>query len=190
MMKCEICHLLLQRNKRTKHDKSKQHKYYSNLILNTYFVKDVKLDEFEEVFSTYYFNHTKKFDSFTVRVYWKVINDIQYKIFVPQVVSFGTVVHSMTVNIKETACDFLDRAKKDYLTGVEIEKRDKNEIGFISDLKNITFNHYMDLPEPMIRRKMIRKFFEVKSGDIINFEYNWILRCFYELLLSFYDFKK
>ena len=73
----------------------------------------------------------------------------------PHVVSFGMVVHSMTVNIEETACDLLDRAIKAYLTGLEIEKKDEIEIGFISDLNDITFNHYMDLPKPMNCRKMI-----------------------------------
>ena len=93
----------------------------------------------------------------------------------PHVVSFGTVVHSMTVNKKETACDFLNRALRAYLTGHEMDKIDEIEIGFISDLNDITFYHYMDLLKPMICRKMVRRLFEVKSEDINDFEYNWIL---------------
>ena len=46
MMKCEICHSLIQRKNKTKHDNSKKHEYFPNLILNTYIVADVKLDEF------------------------------------------------------------------------------------------------------------------------------------------------
>ena len=144
------------------------------MILNTYIVKDVKLDEFEDVMSKYYFDDMGKFNSFTVRVYWKVNNEVQFKLSVPHVVSFGMVVHSMTVNIKETACHFLDRAIKAYLTEHEIEKIDEIEIGVISDRNDITFNHYMDLPKTMICRKMIRRFFEVKSVDINDFEYSWI----------------
>ena len=59
-MNCEICHSLLQRKNPTKHDNSKNHKYFSNLILNTYIVKDVKLDEFKDVLPKYYFDHMKK----------------------------------------------------------------------------------------------------------------------------------
>ena len=92
----------------------------------------------------------------------------------PHVVFFGVVVHSMTVNIKETACDFLDRAKKAYLTEHEIEKLDEIEIGFTSDLNDNTFNHYMDLPKAMKCRKMIRRLFEVKSEDNNDFEDNWL----------------
>ena len=50
----------------------------------------------------------KKFNSFTVRIYWKVNNDIQFKLSVPHVVSFGMRPLSMTVKIKETACDFFN----------------------------------------------------------------------------------
>ena len=159
MMKFETSHSLIQR--KNKPDNSNKHKYFSNLILNTSTVKDVKLDEFKDVVSKYYFDHVKKFISFTVKICCKVNNEHQFKLSVAHVVSLGMVVYPMTVNIKETASDFLDRARKAYLKGHEIEKIDETEIVFISDLKDITFNHYMDPPKPMICRKMIRRFFEV-----------------------------
>ena len=173
MMKFEICHSLLQMENKTKHDNSRKHKYSSNLILNTYNVKDVKLDEFKDVLSKYYFDHMKKLYSFTVKVYWKVNDELQFKLSVHHVVSFGMVVYSMTVNIKEIACDFLDRAIKAYLTGQDIAKIDEIEKGFIY-LNHITFNHYMDLPKMIFCRRMTRSFFEVKSEDISDFEIKWI----------------
>ena len=127
--------------------------------------------------SKYYFDHMKKFNSFTVRVNWKVNIEIQFKLSVPHVVCFGMVVHSMTNNIKETAFDFIERAIKAYLTEHEIENKDEIEIGFISGLNDITFNHYMDQLKPMICRKMIKILFEVKSEDFNDFEYNWIHGC-------------
>ena len=142
-MKCEICHSFIQMKNKTEHDNSKKHKYYSNLVLSTYIVKDVKLDEFNAL-SKYYFDHMKNFISFTVRVYWNVNNEIQFKSCVPHV-SFRLIVHSKTANIKETAFDSLDRALKAYFTGLEIEKIDEIEIGFISDLNDITLDHDMDL---------------------------------------------
>ena len=145
------------------------------MILNIYIVKDVKLDETKDVMSKYYFDHMKKCNGFTVRVYWKLIKEIKFNLSVPHVVLFGTVVHSITFNINETACDFLNRPIKAYLTDHEIEKIDEIEMGFISDLNDITFNHYMDLPKPMICRKLTRKFFAVKREEINDFECNWIL---------------
>ena len=122
----------------------------------------------------------KNINSFTVRIYWKVYNEIQFILSVSHVVSFGMIVHSMTVNIKETACDSLDRAIKAYFTGHEIEKIDEIQLGFISDLKYITFKNYMDLPKPMICRKMIRRFCEVKSEHIKDCNYTWIPGCLYD----------
>ena len=119
----------------------------------------------------------KKFNIFTVRVYWKVNDENQVKLTVPHVVSFGMLVHSMIVNIKETACDFLYRARNAYLTGHEIEKIDEIEIGFVSDLKDITFNHFLNLPKPMICRKTISRFVDVKSEDLNDFENIWIPVC-------------
>ena len=95
----------------------------------------------------------KKFIIFTVRIYRKINDEFQFKLSVPHVVSFGTVVHSMTVNIKEIAYDSLDRAIQAYLTGHEMERIDETESIFISDLSDITFNLYRDLPKPMICRK-------------------------------------
>ena len=80
---------------KTKHDNSKKHRYYSNLTLNTYFVKDVKLDEFKDVLFKYYFDHMKKFKIFTVRVYWKVNDEIHIKLSVPHIVSYGTIAFTM-----------------------------------------------------------------------------------------------
>ena len=92
------------------------------MILKTYFVKDVKLDELRDVMSKYYFEHLKKFNSFTVRVSLKVDDEIQFKLSVPHIVSYGTIAFTMTVTMKD-ACDFLDRAIKAYSTGHEIEKK-------------------------------------------------------------------
>ena len=122
----------------------------------------------------YYLDDMKKLNSLTVRVYWKVNNEIHFKLSVPHVVSFGMVVNSMTVNIKETACDFLKRAIKAYITEHEIEKIDEMELFFLSDLNDITFNYSMGIPKPMICRKVTRRFFEVKTEGFNDFEYNWI----------------
>ena len=58
-MKCEECHLLIQRKIKTKHINAKKHKSYPNLVLNTYIVKDVKLDKLQDVDYKYYFDHMK-----------------------------------------------------------------------------------------------------------------------------------
>ena len=68
MYKCELCNTtLLERNK-TKHNQSKKHKYYSKLILNRYVIKNVEIIKFEDVFNTYFIEHTRKFNFSTVQI--------------------------------------------------------------------------------------------------------------------------
>ena len=54
-----------------------------------------------------------------------------------------------------------------------------NEVGeikiiFISDLKDITFLHYMDQRKSMLCRKLVTDFIEEDFGD---FDYNWLPNC-------------
>ena len=66
MYKCELCYVILQKRNKTKHDQSKKHKYYSNLLRNRYVMKDVEVTTFKDVFDPYFIEHTIKFNFFTV----------------------------------------------------------------------------------------------------------------------------
>ena len=52
-----------------------------------------------------------------------------------------------------------------------------NEINkiFKSNLKDVTFFHYMDQPKSMLRSKPVRNFLEADFGD---FDYNRLPKCF------------
>ena len=66
MYKCELCNTnMLERNK-TKHNQTKKHKQYSNLILNRYVIRDVDVIKFKDTFNTYFIEHTKKNTFFKV----------------------------------------------------------------------------------------------------------------------------
>ena len=52
------------------------------------------------------------------------------------------------------------------------------EIVFISDLKHITRQHYLEHPKSMLCRKLIRRFHESTSQD---FEYKWLTDSFKNL---------
>ena len=68
MYKCELCNTTVQRRKKTQHNQTKKHEYYSNLILNRCFIKNVKVNEFKDIFNPYFIEHTKKFVYFSVQV--------------------------------------------------------------------------------------------------------------------------
>ena len=115
-------------------------------------------------------------------VYWDVNNTTNRKMLLPNTTSYAVAVYGGNpIFIKETASDVLHRAIKSHLTHGElsIDRIREIEIVFISDLKDMTFFHYLNQPKSMICRKMIRRFFEVKGEDIIDFEYNWLPDCFW-----------
>ena len=51
-----------------------------------------------------------------------------------------------------------------------------------SDLKDMTFLHYMAQPKSMLCRKLVRSFFEEDFGD---FDYNWLPNCFRHINIYF-----
>ena len=66
MYRCELCNVILKRE--TKHNQTKKHRYYSDLILNRYVIKNVGVNNFENVFDPYFIAHTEKLISFTIHI--------------------------------------------------------------------------------------------------------------------------
>ena len=44
MYRCELCNTNLLKGNKTKHNQTKKHKCYSNLILNRYAIKNVEVN--------------------------------------------------------------------------------------------------------------------------------------------------
>ena len=62
MYRCELCNTIVQNRNKTKHNQTKKHKYYSNLILSRYVIKNVEVSKFKDVFNPYFTTHTRKFN--------------------------------------------------------------------------------------------------------------------------------
>ena len=80
--------------------------------------------------------------------------------------------------INESAIDFLDWVTKGYLCHeLSPDKIQETEIVFLSDLKDMTFSHYLQQPNSMICRKMLKRYFEVKGDNINDSEYKCLPSC-------------
>ena len=87
--KCNICLTKMEKRKKKKHEKSKKHKYFlSNLIINKYIIKNNEIDKFKDILQSYYEEHKKKFNEFSVRIIWKKNNMILNKISVPCTITY------------------------------------------------------------------------------------------------------
>ena len=66
---CDLCNTIVQKRNKTKHNQTKKHEYYSNLILNRYVIKNVEVINFKDVFNPYFIIDTRKFNLFTVSIF-------------------------------------------------------------------------------------------------------------------------
>ena len=139
--------------------------------MNKYIVKNDESVKFKDVIQSYYDEHKKKFDDFTVCVIQKNNGLIVEKISVPGIITYHQIMMRLTIIRKETACDYLNNYNQVYM----IDEVDETVITFISDLKDMTFSHYMAQPKSMPCRKLVKNFIEEDFGD---FDYNWLPKCF------------
>ena len=169
---------MLERNK-TKHNQTKKHKYYSNLMINRYIIKINEVIKPKDVFNPFSTAHTRNFNFFTVRITLRLYegeSPLDHKINVSNYVTYIIQSENYTTYTTELTNDFLHRAIS---INFSEERSTKNttkiipdiEIVFISDPKDITKKHYLEQPKSMLCRKLIRRFHESTSQD---FEYKWL----------------
>ena len=63
MYACELCNTILLKRNKTKHNQTKKHKYYTNVILNRYVLKNVEVIKFKDKFNPYFYRTYKKIQS-------------------------------------------------------------------------------------------------------------------------------
>ena len=49
MEECNICLTKIKKRNKDKYEQSKKFKYFSNLILNNYFVRNPEIDDFKDI---------------------------------------------------------------------------------------------------------------------------------------------
>ena len=130
---------------RKKHCLTNKHKYFLNLILNKYTVRNLEIDKFKGIIQSYYDKHKRKFDEFTVGVMWMEMGVVTKKISVPSMItlrkphSFEPNMIELAIVLKMPAYDFLHKFDGSCINDEVVEIK----IICISDLKYKTFSHYM-----------------------------------------------
>ena len=158
--------------------------YFSNLIVNKHKVRNPEIDKYKDILQSYYDEHKKKLDNFTVCVMWKKNDILISKISVPSTITlekqhlFQPCMVELPIVIRVSPLDFLDTFDRNINNEV-----DEIDIIIISDLKDFTFFHYMDQPKSMLCRKLERNFIEEHYG---NFDYNWLPNCFRHINTYFF----
>ena len=179
---CELCDAILQKRNKTKHNQTKKHKYYSNLILNRLVINNVEVAKFKYVFNPYFTHHSRKFNFFTIHITLKPFQGktiTQHKIDVTNYVTYNIQSEYCSTHSTESANDFLHRFISIYYGhNYSLKIIPEIEIVFISDPKDITRQHYLEQSKSMLCRKLIRRF---HVSTPLDFEYSWLPDSFKDL---------
>ena len=187
MEESNICLTKLKNGNKNKHYQSKKHKYSSNLIIKNFIVRNPKSDTFKDIVQSYNDKHKRKFDNFTVCVIRMKNGLIVNTISVPSIITrekphlFKPSMIELPIVIRVSPLEFVDT----FIRNINNEVDEINII-FISDLKDLTFSHYIAQPKSMPCRKQVRNFIEKDFGD---FDYNRLPNCFRHINTLFFSIK-
>ena len=180
MYECDICLAKIKKRNKNKHKKSMKHRYFlSNMIVNIYIVKNIDIKKIQDFLLSYCDEHKKKFNQITVTIIWNKKNDmIINKISIPRTITlrrthmFKPDVFEIPIYVKVSEREFLDIVNRNYAYIIS------DEIGiiFVSKLKEITLQHYMEQPRSMLCRKLERNYIAENDtpNDDRDFDYNFL----------------
>ena len=133
---CSICDKYILN--KSSHNKTKVHTQLSLSIVNKYYISNVPVIEIENVINKHIYDYNKKFLEFVCwckvqneyfceknKVIWEIVPD---------------TIKSQEKILKRYNC------RQNDLVYIEII--------IITDLESTTYNHYLQLPKPMIERKI------------------------------------
>ena len=102
----------MQKGNKTKHNQTNKHKYYSNILLNRYVIKNNEVGKIRDVFNPYFIKHTRKINSFTIHITLRLSegeSTLQHKIDVTNYVTYQIQSEHFYIHTTEPATDFLHR---------------------------------------------------------------------------------
>ena len=162
MYRCDLCYTVLLKRNKTKHNQTKKHEYYSNLILNRYVINNIQVIKFKDMFNPYFIELSKMFKLSTICIFIRFDDDEDprnHKISVSNNVTYNIHSKNYSTFTTELPSDFLHRVMAIYLPHeCSPEIIPETEIVFISDLEDINREHYLEEPKSMLYRKLIRRF--------------------------------
>ena len=110
---------------------------------------------------------------------WKKNDVLINKISVPSTMTleephlFKPSMIELPIVTRVSPLDFIDTVDKNRTAEVDEIIRI-----FISELKDMTFSHYIDQQKSMLGRKLVENFLEENFED---YDYNWLPKCFRNL---------
>ena len=149
------------------------------MIVNKNIVKNNKYDNSKQILQSYYDEHKKKFNEFTVKIFWKKNDVIINKISVPCTITFQKThmfkpdIFELPIYVEVSEREFLEIVDRNCANNII---SDKIDIILITKFKEMTLQHYMKQPRSMLCGKLEGNYIE-EEGDVY-FDCNFLPYCF------------
>ena len=141
------------------------------MIINKYIVNKDELDNSKDIFKSHYLNHKKNFNSFDVLIDSKMNGEIFDKIKLSNRIVKKTTYGLGDANVvsekrKRPCFEYI----YDYFF-INSFCDEKKIFIFISDFRDMSFYHYLNLPKSMVARKLLINLLQNQSGD---YTHEWL----------------
>ena len=148
---CDLCDKSIRIRSKKKHLNSQSQKSLTRGIICKYNVENPSYLHMNDILKKYVDDYNKKFVLYIIICKWKlhfsdtIINvksDRLYNIYIPR------------RNLRPYLISKIEDFESD---GHKFSHISEMNIAFISDLRNMTYDHYLQIPKPMIKWTIIRK---------------------------------
>ena len=148
---CEICDKSIKIRSKKKHLNSRYHKSLSETIISQYTVGNPSFLHMEDILKNYVDDYNKKFVLYIIICKWKLhFSDTIINVKSDRLYN----IHPYGWNLRRTLMSKTEFLEND---GHKFSHISEMNIVFISDLRNITYEHYLRIPKSILEWTLIRK---------------------------------
>ena len=148
---CEICDKSIKIRSKKRHLNSRYHKSLSACIISKYTVENPSFLHMQDILKKYVDDYNKKFVIYIIICKWKLhFSDIIINVESNRLYN----IHRPSWNLRSYLI-----SKIEYLEnkGHKFSHISEMNIVFISNLRNMTYRHYLQIPKSMLEWTMIKK---------------------------------
>ena len=148
---CELCDKSIKIRSKKKHLNSQYHKSLTESIICKYTVTYPSFLHIEDILKNFVDDYNKKFEFYLIVCKWKLkFSDTIINIKSDRLYN----IHRAGWNLRRSLL-----SKIEYLenNGHKFSHISEMNIVFITDLRNVTYYHYLQIPKPMLEWTIIKK---------------------------------
>ena len=148
---CDLCDKSIKIRSKKKHLNSKNHKSLAKSIICKYTIENPSFLHIENILKNYVDDYNKKFEFYSISCKWKlhfsdtIINVKSHRLY---------NIFRAGWNLRRNLISKIEYLEND---GHKFSHISEMNIVFITDLRKMTYEHYLMLPKPMIEWTIIKK---------------------------------